>query len=137
MQHTMYYLISPQPHLLARLAQVADFAYLTQPLLWSGEEYDLERSDFRACFNSVIKVLFLDTLRRDWSGQPDYLTLFSDLTASEAYFDAHWSLQRLWLEATRQDALTEARASGSLQTLRNTGSAWADEVFEQERAKPA
>lgn len=133
MHHQMYYLISPRVHLQEKLAAAPDFAYLARPLLWSGEEYDLERGDFRECFNGVIKVLFLDSLRREWAAQPDYPRLFADLAATEAYFDAHWQLQRLWLDMERGEAMGAAHSSGSLGGLRDTGNLWADSVFERER----
>lgn len=118
MQHTSYFLISPAAELARRITEAAapELADLAQPMLWSASEPDrgmLTPSETEL----LAKLLFVDALRRERGGHPEFEALFSGLQPGAAGFDAFFTLRRTPLDTSVEDALADALDAGTADTL--------------------
>jgi len=113
-----YFLITPKPVLADRLTKLGgeDLADLRAPVMWSDVEYDrglLQSGDFEL----LVKLLFLDTLKRERGDDRAFTRVFSGLYISAEYFDSLWEFRRVLIDSTVDDAIADALASGSLQAV--------------------
>jgi len=122
MRHTNYFLISPKASLIARLHAEKDreSSDLAQPVVWSGEEADksnLSSNDYE----SIVKLLFLDILKRELKEDSRFEIIFFDFSISDSYFDLFWTLQRIPLDMSVEIALQDSLATGTLDLLKQVG----------------
>lgn len=130
MKHIGYFLISPKLDLVERLQKldVRELSDLSHPVMWSGNEPDkglLQHSDVE----ELVKILFLDSLRRERGPHELFNDLFPLLRPTIAYFDSLWTLNRIRLDMSIEDAVEDALLSGGLGAS-PSGNAKIDEFFE-------
>lgn len=119
MKRERYFLIAPKAGLVARLtgSLATDLMDLAAPVMWTGDEYD--RSYFSSTdMDELVKVLFLDTLRRERGTQKSFAAVFGDWSLSGTYFDAWWSFQRVDVDMSVDIAIRDAIATGSFGSVR-------------------
>lgn len=136
MKHDIYFLISPNAELVSKLERVnaPGMADLGRPVMWSGVEYDkshLSHGDL----DRLAKILFLDVLRRERGSETGFVDVFADMKNIEAYFDAHWVLQRVPLDMSIDIAIEDAVASGTIDDVGRAGGDPIDEFLEGYRKK--
>jgi len=123
MRQTFYFLIEPKPVLLGRLPKSSKCCLqnLSDPILWSGERYDKSPllTDEMAV---MVKLLFLDEIRRDRSIDEVFPEVFPGFVASEKYFDDLWTVRCLTLDYTMREAIGDAVAGGTIQSLISSAS---------------
>lgn len=113
-----YFLITPRPVLVDRLTTFGgeELADLRARVMWSDLEYDrglLHRADFEL----LVKLLFLDTLKREREDGQAFSQVFPDLSINAGYFDSLWEFERFGIESTVNDAISDAIASGTLHSV--------------------
>ena len=119
MKHERYFLITARRELIARLdsCAAADLMDLTEPVMWTGDEYD--RSLFaHECTDELVKLLFLDTLRRERGTGRSFGKVFDQWSLSESYFNGWWLFGRVDIDMSVGIALTDALETGSIDALR-------------------
>ena len=136
MKHDIYFLISPNAELVSKLGRVnaPEMADLGQPVMWSGVEYDKSHLSHGE-LDRLAKILFLDVLRRERGSETGFVDVFGDIEIIEAYFDAHWALQRVPLDMSIDIAIEDAIASGTIDDVGRAGGAPIDEFLESCRKK--
>ncbi|GAA4794908.1 hypothetical protein [Lysobacter hankyongensis] len=130
MLHKIHFLISPKPALFSKIDDLAldEFEYLKKPVLWSGMEGDrgqLTRDDL----DSFIKLLYADMLGRECSSLPGFDRVFSDFSASVYFFDRNWSMVRVSLDMTMEDAVEDSIRSGTYKRMIPSGSEMLDKII--------
>ena|SRR6266851_4968885 len=139
MLHKGYFVISPKPALTARLKEsgALQLSDLLQPVLWSADEPDkglLLDSDTEL----LVKLLFLDTLRRERGHRDAFRVVFKNIATTEEYFDSFWSLDRTPLDMSAEDAIEDAIVGGSIDALMESSNDRIKEVLSiwKERSLP-
>jgi hypothetical protein len=128
---TQYFLLTPLPVVVEYFranAMSPEFASVAQQVLWSAGEHDrsaLRREDL----NALVKLLFLDSLRREQGDEEHFPSVFPDFAVTEEYFDSYWSLKRIPMDATAEDSLEDAVVSGSIESWMPTGNERLDSVL--------
>jgi len=122
MRHTNYFLISPNASLIARLhaEKTPELLDLAQPVVWSGDEADksnLSPNDYEF----IVKILFLDVLKREHKEEIEFETVFFDFSISDSYFNLFWTLRRIPLDMSVEIALQDSLATGTLDLLKKVG----------------
>jgi hypothetical protein len=118
MQHTSYFLISPTAELARRITEAGapELADLAEPMLWSANEPDRGMLTPQET-ELLAKLLFVDALRRERGGHPEFAALFAGLQPGAAGFDAFFTLRRTPLDTCVEDALADALDEGTADTL--------------------
>jgi len=73
-------------------------------------------------FDLLAKILFLDVLKRERGTAPSFGDVFASMEITEAYFDSHWTLQRVPLDMAFDFASGDAIASGTIDDVIFAGS---------------
>jgi len=136
MKHNIYYVIAPSAELVSKLERInaPGMSDLRVPVMWSGVEYDkshLSHGDL----DRLAKILFLDVLRRERGSEPGFVGVFGEIKFTEAYFDAHWVLQRAALDMSIDIAIEDAIASGTIDEVGRAGGDKIDEFLESYRKR--
>lgn len=137
MKHVGYFLITPRLPLVERLqkAHVHELSDLSHSVMWSGNEPDkgiLQHSDME----ELVKILFLDALHRERGEHELFSDLFPGLTPTVEYFDSLWTLARVMLDMSIEDAMEDARITGSLDAI-SSGNPRVDEFLTIVRSRGA
>lgn len=121
MRYTTFFLISPRAVLVTRLEadNGVELPSLGQSVVWSGEESDkskLTASDYE----SIVKLLFLDVLKRESESVGGFDLVFFDFALSESYFDSLWTLQRVPLDMSVEIALKDSLITDTIDEVKST-----------------
>jgi hypothetical protein len=138
MKHKAYFLISPTQELVEKVRRSGSESLcdLAESTLWSNDESDrsvLLRSDVDA----LVKLLFVDMVKRERSGEVAFRFLFGDMPVTTDSFDSNWGLSRIPLDMTVEDALDDAVQSGSINSMLPSGNERLDEVLLEYQVRAA
>jgi hypothetical protein len=122
MKHLSYFLIAPREVLTDRLKKLGakGLADLSDAVIWSGYEHDkglLSHSDVEL----LTKLLFLDALNRERKSDNAFLSVFDGLSISGEYFDFLWTIKRVRVDMSVEDAISDAIETGSVQAVGEHG----------------
>lgn len=122
MRHDIYFVIAPNATLVSRLEEMdtGEMSDLRDPVMWSGFEFDKGGLAEKG-LDRLIKLLFLDVLRREQISEPRFHDIFDGLQISEAYFDLLWTIQRPPLDMSVDIAIADALASGTIDEIESAG----------------
>jgi hypothetical protein len=84
--------------------------------MWSGAEHDrgvLLHTDVEL----LTKLLFLDVLGRERQANKAFSFVFGDLSISAEYFDRLWIIERVRVDMSVEDAISDAIETGTVQTV--------------------
>jgi hypothetical protein len=135
MKHTSYFLITPKPELFDRLNRSGSAALsdLSKPVMWSGDEHGKSRL-LHSDVELLVKMLFLDVLRRERGRDETFNAVFKGLATTGEYFDSLWSLVRVPIDMSVEDAIADAVDSGTVDSLAKAGNERVNEVLALHRA---
>lgn len=130
MKHKIYFLISPKLWFVEKIREAGSesLSDLTKPVLWSGDESDrsaLLHSDM----DSLVKLIFVETLQRERSGGAAFWRVFENVRVATEFFDNYWSLVRIPLDMSVEDALEDSLQGGNFGSLLPTGNSRLDAVL--------
>ena len=130
MKATVYFLFLPKSQLISRIdsKNYLGLNEFLSPILWTGDlpsRHDLKIADQ----DSVLKILFLDTVRRERNDTNSFAEVFFDLNLTIEYFDSLWSLQRIETDMYVDFALDDAVNTKTINGFINTGSKAVDVWF--------
>ena len=136
MKHKTFFLVSPKPEFVEKVRRSGSesLSDLAESTLWSGDESDrsvLQRSDTEA----LVKLLFVDLVNRERSGDAAFKGVLENISMTTDFFDDHWSLSRIPLDMTVEDALEDSLQTGSIRSMLPSGSSRLDQVLVEYLAK--
>jgi hypothetical protein len=131
MEHECCLLITPVPHLVDAAAGSDDdlIRGLARPLVWKGKHGDRVRA---GDYDALAKVLFLDDVAL---GLGDRLgAVLPGFERTVAFFDRHFTLQRVAFDNEVAFAWEVARDDGRLKLFPPSGNAWVDAAIADQLA---
>ena len=115
MRLNRYFLISPRPDLAQSLdnCRQSDLHELNKPIMWQLEQPDKGLLHWQD-YEELVKLMFLDTLHREWHIEEGFDEVFPGFVRRADYFEAHWKCRGFTVLNTLSDAIDEAVAASTL-----------------------